>query len=344
MTTITSRINSITTRGFARLIVASIMIFSLWCISVRISEYRNAIIKVEIIQASGALVTWTSGRAWKVEAQNITLSDSQVIALQGLPHLTDLVISQDAVTESQLDFICKNTSLLQLDIIKSSHLNKVASNRFLRCIANCNSLVSLDLNGLAVEKSSFDTFAPPANLVKLVLADMYLGKSLEFIAPQLIHLRLLSLRGTDFNDSVALHLNQLTNLQKLRLSRTKVTSNGVKLIKIRSLEQLDLSECNIDGPIADCLSGFPVLSHLCLDNIPANERIIQGIQGIEAASCLQALSLRNTSISDEDLSQLLGLGRLNSVDLTGTTVTRREIERFEMEYYVQHKRIPKVYK
>ena len=115
------------------------------------------------------------------------------------------------------------------------------------------------------------------------------------------------------------HINELTQLQMLTLSGTKITDAGLVHIKdLSKLTSLDLRECGITDAGLEHIKGMTELHELFLWRTNIGDA---GLKHLEGLTALKRLDLGSTNVTDAGLECLKGLRRLQSLTLWNTHVT-----------------------
>ncbi len=140
----------------------------------------------------------------------------------------------------------------------------------------------------------------------------------------------LRLNGGNINDEWLEQLarnEQLQLLHSLNLSDSRVTDEGVQLLKTSvHLSLLDLSNTNISDASLEYLKELTKLSELKLSNTKISD---VGLESLEELNQLQHLLINNTLITDSGLEYLAGFHQLRFLNIDDTKVTREGVERFK---------------
>ena len=144
------------------------------------------------------------------------------------------------------------------------------------------------------------------------------GKSWGFLA-EWDHLRNLGIEVGSFDDEGASNLSTLTNLEKLCLSKTRVTDVGLKGISsLTSLEVLELGDTELTDVGLRHLSKLINLRELDLEGTSV---VGPGLLHLAALPKIELLNLSRSNITDEGLANLARLTNLKRLSLDGTPVT-----------------------
>ena len=118
-------------------------------------------------------------------------------------------------------------------------------------------------------------------------------------------------------------IQDLQNLQRLDLSYTKVTNDGLRHLQgLEKLWRLDLVNAKVTGEGLRYLHGLGNLRVLYLGCTNTND---EGLRHLQELKNLQVLSLMNTDITDKGLYHLRKLQNLRELSLGGTKVTGKGI-------------------
>jgi Leucine-rich repeat (LRR) protein len=132
----------------------------------------------------------------------------------------------------------------------------------------------------------------------------------------------VSLDGEPVTDNELIHLENLTNLQSLVLSRTRVTEaglvhvEGLTNLQVLSLQGTRLSDGGSPGPGLAHLKGLANLRWLDLSGVQLDDA---GLEPLNGLTNLQTLDLSGTSVTDAGLMNLSELRRLRWLNLSYNT-------------------------
>jgi len=108
------------------------------------------------------------------------------------------------------------------------------------------------------------------------------------------------------------HINNLEQLESLKLSKTALDAEGLKLLssgKLRKLKHLEIGWSNVADSGLEPLRRFPGLERLSLVGLPIDE----GLRQIQDLSSLRELDVSQSTFSDKGarhVAKLRGLTRL----------------------------------
>jgi hypothetical protein len=176
--------------------------------------------------------------------------DTDLARLAELPLLTGLNLDGSAVNDEGLAFLANLRRLKHLSLRKTRLTNLGLAH--LRALIN---LEALNLDSTAVSDAGMIELAELPRLIELSLNETQAtGKGLGNLSPRLVILRIadndlgdedvlelqslsaiieLDLRGADITDRGLESFPPLPNLTRLYLSRTKVTPNGIAMLRRR---------------------------------------------------------------------------------------------------------------
>lgn len=141
---------------------------------------------------------------------------------------------------------------------------------------------------------------------------------------ELTGLENLNLSGTKVSDSGLEHLTGMSNLKALRLSITRVSDSGLlHLHRLTQLQSLDLSGLQITDA---GLRNLEELRELRSLDISGTRVTGAGLAHLAGLTSLERLVLSGTGVGDDGLKHLVRLTRLESLDLSGTQVTGSGLE------------------
>jgi len=147
----------------------------------------------------------------------------------------------------------------------------------------------------------------------------------------------------DANDAVLEDVSNLTNLQVLDLSGTRILGTGLKhLKKLKQLKWISFAGTHVEDEELAALAGLNALEYLNFNNVPiGNEGMIhigkiktlkavvlsgtsvddEGLEHIKDSTSLRQLSFFRNPITDEGLKYLAGLTEMEQLDLTWTKIS-----------------------
>lgn len=133
-------------------------------------------------------------------------------------------------------------------------------------------------------------------------------------------LRMLDLRDTQVGDAGLARLKELTLLESLVISGTKVTDRGLGdlLGGLKHVWVLDLGRTATTDAGLEHVGRLSGLGHLWLNGTKITDGGIERLKGLRQ---LQSLDLSLTPITDKGLAQLKGFEKLETLTLVETRVT-----------------------
>ena len=242
------------------------------------------------------------------------------------------------VSDSDLRLICKLRRTKKLSLNKTD-----VSDEGLISIRGMTELNYLGLMKSKVTTEGIRLLPPPRNGCTLVLEDTSVGDS---AVANLSRCGLLNLQGTSITSQGIKELAESKTLNVLSISRTAVDDAAVpSLVKIKTLSWLTVSDtrisgeglftlrsalpqCNVDGDVADFTGGF---NPAAPDPEGARWKgIISRLLMLDKDHRLKLLILPDPLVTDAYLATLEGLDNLESLDLRGSSVTDRGVEKLQM--------------
>lgn len=212
---------------------------------------------------------------------------------------------------------------------------KKLSGTSLFCILQgLNKVEGLDLSGLGIRDEDLDallTDGIKANLKWIDLSNNSLGKNCSPKVAQLKGLWWLGLKGnTDLTDENLGRLSDLgENLNELDLSSTGISNTGLKDLSLKGLTVLDVSNTKaiINNDVLRIDS--PMIWRFSYPRMFWGERPKKPTGG--AFRSLEELRVSGTGLSDEELPAIALLDKLTLLEVSGTLVTIKGLEKF-VEY------------
>lgn len=259
-----------------------------------------------------------------------------------LPALETLALRGVPISDSELLLINKCRKLKSLDVALTD-----VSAAGIAQVNGIQSLKSLSLDGAMFSEAVGKAFAntelealtiiskPGAatkslaalqlmpKLKKLRLDDIPLRQLLDALPSGLLALE--ELQCNIATDTDVESLTVWTSLTSLRLSGPQVTDNSLNSLRnLSRLEELDLSNTNVQGVKFDSMKGLP-LQRLSLNTVPLSG---DGVLAIAALPKLVHLHLRGTAVDNVSLESLAKLRDLQVLDVVDTWTTRGGRDRF----------------
>jgi serine/threonine protein kinase/Leucine-rich repeat (LRR) protein len=140
-----------------------------------------------------------------------------------------------------------------------------------------------------------------------------------------VQIREIDMRGSAWlNDEDLLYFAGLIDLERLDLSGTAVTNEGLRLLgPLPALADLSLAETGVSRDDAQLADDYPSLERL---NLAATGIGTETLAAVSELSGLTHLDVSATRVSDDALAHLSGLDRLRSLNLTHTAVSDAGLE------------------
>lgn len=137
----------------------------------------------------------------------------------------------------------------------------------------------------------------------------------------------LSSASTKVIDASLMHLQGLTDLQRVDLSRTRITDAGLAhLTNLANLQQLDLAGTKVTGAGFAHLTRLKKLSRMELQSSSVND---SGLAHLTALPNLRYLFLNGTAVTDAGLQHLKSVKKLFYLDLSNTSTTRAGVRQLQ---------------
>jgi hypothetical protein len=245
-------------------------------------------------------------------------TDDDLRALRGWTELRDVMIQGDNISDAGLHHFKGLTGLYGLKLSSSR-----ITDRGVSAISNLPVLQQLQLDRSQVTANGLRQLSSLPKLWQLSFKDVRLGDD-DLAALQLCgSVNSLSLSGTDISDA-GLHYLVPLRLSDLDVSRTKVTAQGLQVLRDKSLRSLNLAGTGTKDKDIRLLAELSI-AELTLD---ATEITGKGVQRMVMHSNVRALSLRDTNVTDTAIRHLEALTWLRFLDICGTKVTREGVMRF----------------
>jgi Leucine-rich repeat (LRR) protein len=186
--------------------------------------------------------------------------------------MTTLNLTSTRVTDESLAKISRIESLAFL-ALEHDHI----SNGCIHFLRNNRNLTALDLRYNDISDDAVADLA--ANTVQLT--ELYLG-------------------GNKITDKAILFLNQFKSIEKLDVSDTLISSNGLRRI-----------------------ATFDRLSYLDVSNVRASDANVREL--ITRLPNLSKINLANTQVSDRSMPSVAKSTRLSAIDLSNCSITKQGI-------------------
>ena len=186
------------------------------------------------------------------------VADAGLQQIAGLQKLQDLDLGATPVTDAGLRYLTKMPKLGSLDL--PSGISDVG----LTHLATLKTLRSLRVaSGAKVTGKGLATF-PQLESLDVSLHETFGDEDLEVVA-QLTELQHLGLSATKVTDAGLAHLPGLKKLERLDLDNTKITDEGLKqLVGLQNLRSLNLGATQVTDTGAELLKQLDSLKQLGL--------------------------------------------------------------------------------
>ena len=172
----------------------------------------------------------------------------------------------------------------------------------------------------------------PVKLASLTVNEVLSANQNEPFLPLVVRqfpdLKTLEIIDMPITDSDLKTLSGHPQLRHLDLSETKITDEGMKVIRDLQLLTLKIGETNVTtAGLRDIPQTVTVLA---LDGLEITDEDIDHIAS--SYPRLVRLNLQNTSIGDEAIPSLLQLKQLKQLQLKGTSITPAGLERLKLAF------------
>jgi len=292
---------------------------------------------VAALEQLGATIEMnTDGSASVDFAFNTRVSDGDLVHLEGLLHLTQLDLTQTAITDVGLDCLSGIASLTNLELfgtqvtdgglerlqgLKLAELsipNGAQTDLGLQNYLQLTTPIILELGGWQITDAALIHLQGLSELQSLRLNITQVGDAGLAQLKDLQGLTDLDLSSTQVSDVGLEHLKGLKSLRRLNLRGTQITDAGLGHLKgLTELTILNLLNTQVTG------AGLESLAEMQLEQlaIPLSVRTAQGLKNYIRIVQPTTLDLSRWQISDVDLESLKLGKNLTHLILTGTTVT-----------------------
>ena len=286
----------------------------------------------------------TEYRIEEIDFRHIkSITNAQLIRLEGLQHLRRLVLLDTSVDDGGLAYLSKVPSIEHLDL---AILPGITANglKHLKALPNLrklylwrNKVTRLQINALAeltdLTRLNFssgtltdDDLEPLARLSKLreleILPSELEGSYLRFFAGHsnlksvLLHSSKLTVEGVS-----ALH--ELQQIEKVNFEKSRFTNEHLwQLVGLKKLHHIYLNGAQIDDDSAKAFLSIPKLRRLRVQASPLTDDFMRQVSRMGSLTYFDATS---TPISDAGLKYLEPLKRLDYVFIEGTAATERGV-------------------
>ncbi len=151
------------------------------------------------------------------------------------------------------------------------------------------------------------------------------GRVAPSAAKGLEHIRILDLSHLQLRDDDLENLAHVFNLNMLDLSYTSISDRGLRTIEhLQRLDILNLAGTKMTGA---GLASIGRLAHVAILHLDGTDAL-GGLGHLKSMRSLEILSLRDATVSENDLAQLRGL-RLEQLDVTRTGTNGQFLKAFK---------------
>jgi len=255
--------------------------------------------------------------------QSLALDPKVRISMRGWgalarTNVTELFLSQNGLTDDELQYIAKIKSLVDLNISR----NKI-SNRGIAYLANHPSLGSLTLSGTLVDDLCIDTIKTIPGLRHLDIEDTLLS-DIGLKGLRNSPLSSLSIGSTKVTDAGMQFIAEMPGLQGLYLEHLNLTEAGLRHLARLPLSRLsvDSQEHFDDSSLQLIVNSFPNLTVLLLSETKVTG---QGMRLLPQLKKLERLSCINLRLTDETAAPIFQLKKLNDLSISINKITDKSV-------------------
>lgn len=232
------------------------------------------------------------------------VTDAGIAAFRNHKTLESFTVTSNKITDRCTDSLIEMPALTRLWLIEAK-LTDSGAQALINGLATKNQLTWLQLSSCP-------------DLTNEALSDIASVKSLEQITFDHNH-------GTD--GAVLQHVRGMKSLKTVRLNGTMLQPDHLKHLAGLNLEQLYLSEANLnEGAVGTLVQNCPKLKRLGLANTNVRDGDLEAIAKLEQ---LEWLWLYGTNVGDEGLKHLDGQKSLKYLYVNTDTVSAEAEERFK---------------
>ncbi len=269
--------------------------------------------------------------------KGVGIGDTTLVHIDGVGNLRELILENTGITDNGFSRLkeLRNVNTLHLALnkkftgvgfsgVKLPHLRDVSffnddlSNEGMRELAKFNTICRLELVGSQVTDVGLAHLKGLTELTQLTLMNNEIDGSGLGSLKALKHLCSLKVGGGDLTDRGMAGLGELTHLERLRIDSNNVSEVGFShLRKLPGLRELILEGCDGlgDGGVSH-LGDLRELHRLDISGRKITDLSLKHLAGLRN---LGRLRLRNTSVSDDGLRELLKGARGLIVEKTITS-------------------------
>ncbi len=259
-----------------------------------------------ITEAGGVITRDRAGRITGVNLRSTWVTDSDLLQLARLPHLTHLDLSLTRITDHGLQQLKGAPGILELNLYYAEQI----TDEGMAAVKGWKKLKRLNLRGTKITDTTLEHLANVTTLESLDIGFAQITDvGLDRLTP-LLNLKELAISGNKLTDVGLQSLRQLSGLTSLSLGGSQRTDSGLWSI---SLTELGL----------DAISTLKDLRELRLDGMPVSARWLEKLKSL---SKLERLSLQGCQRLGDDGAPVLGSWpSLQVLDLKGTAMTEKGI-------------------
>lgn len=248
--------------------------------------------------------------------------DSVSRMLKSEPGSEELDFSAINVTDKEMPEIAQFRRMKKLDL---GHAK--VSDKGLQLLAGMP-LTELSVAGTEISDKGLDTVATMKDLVKLDLTECDITNSGIAKLTALPKLVILNVAKTKVDDHGVVLMEKIESLGKIDLTGCRVTDESLKVVSRMRLSTVLFEKCPITGYGIRKNLRSDTLKKISLDACPIRDSDLPWIA--QAVPNLTVLDIAGTQISDQGLSELVKLKRLNTVKVQFCeNLSKKGIEDFQ---------------
>lgn len=257
-----------------------------------------------IIEAGGTVTRDRAGRITAVDLRASWVTDSDLVQLAQLPHLTHLDLSQTRITDLGLQQLKAAPGIVELNLYYAEQI----TDEGMAAVKGWKKLKRINLRGTKVTDTTLEHLAnvPTVEAIDVGFAQIT-DVGLDRLTP-LVNLKELVIGGNKLTDMGLQALRQLPGLTHLSLSGSQRTDSG--------LWTISLTESGLEA-----IATLKDLRELRLDGLPVTARLLEKLKPLAK---LERLSLQGCKrLGDDAASVLAALPALRVLDVKGSAMTEK---------------------
>jgi Leucine-rich repeat (LRR) protein len=257
-----------------------------------------------ITEAGGIITRDRAGRITGVNLRSSWVTDSDLLRLAKLPHLTHLDLSLTRISDHGLQQLKDAPGIVELNLYYAEQI----TDEGMAAVKGWKKLKRLNLRGTKITDTTLEHLANVTTLESLDVGYAQITDvGLDRLTP-LLNLKELAISGNKLTDVGLQSLRHLPGLTSLSLGGSQRTDSGLWSI---SLTELGL----------DAITTLKELRELRLDGMPVSARWLEKLKTLDK---LERLSLQGCKrIGDDGAPALGSWPSLRVLDLKGTAMTKK---------------------